>query len=214
MTKMSLYVDMFEQAQKLRLETMNRMRCWLRDTIPPEEWPDKDFSDKEILKEDYLPNDLRGLNDLIMQLEKDSIKFLKKEIVNHELWPYLNDIKGIDVKIAGRLLHHLGDLERFPSPAHLWSYCGLDGPGWRKRPHNWTLTSICFNIAESFVKQRTPKYREIYDIRKEYEATKPPCEKCKEKGFEETCRPAHLNNKARRYAVKEFLKDLWIYART
>ena len=26
----------------------------------------------------------------------------------------------------------------------------------------------------------------------------------------ETCRPAHINNKARRYAVKMFLKDLWI----
>jgi len=212
---LNIYVQTFEQAQKLRLETMNRMRCWLRDTLPKEEWSDKKFNDKVIAEAEELPNDLRHFIASIEQMEKDAKKMMRREMKKHELWAYLQEIRGIDTTLAARLIHRLGDLNSFPSPAHLWSYAGLDGPGWRQRPHNWGLTSICYNIAESFQKQPALSggYRDIYDNRKEYEATKPPCEKCIEQGFEEKCRPGHINNKARRYAVKEFLKDLWVYAK-
>lgn len=220
---LNIYVQTYEQAQKLRLETMNRMRCWLRDTIPKEEWSDKNFNDKNIMESEILPNDLRDFVKHIEQLEKDAAKYLRREMKNNELWPWLSSIRGIGEILAGRLLHRLGDLKRFPSPAHLWSYCGLDGTGWRNRPHNWALTSICYNIAESFQKQPmlSGGYRDIYDNRKEYEQTKGWCGNCLtkaekaqekktgEKVIREICIPAHINNKARRYAVKEFLKDLW-----
>jgi hypothetical protein len=215
---LNIYVQTYEQAQKLRLETMNRIRCWLRDSIPKEQWPcndpDKSFKDDYImtLPIGVIPNDLRLSMIQIVALEKDASKWVKREVEKHPFWPWLSTVRGMGPILAGKLLHRLGDLKRFPSPAHLWSYCGLDGPGWRQRPHNWALTSICFNIAESFQKQPilSGGYRDIYDKRKEYEATKPSCEKCREQGFEERCRPAHINNKARRYAVKIFLKDLWV----
>ena len=215
---LNIYVQTYEQAQKMRMETMNRIRCWLRDTKPKEEWPcqdaEKSFNDAYILSLPVgdIPNDLRLMMAQIETLEKESAKWIKRELKNHELWPWLSSIKGMGPVLAGRLLHRIGDIKRFPNVAKLWSYCGLDGPGWRQRPHSWALTSICFNIAESFQKQKTFSggYRDIYDDRKEYEITKPACEKCKEAGFEEVCRPAHINNKARRYTVKEFLKDLWV----
>ena len=213
---LNIYVQTYEQAQKLRLETMNRMRCWLRDTVPKEEWPcknpDRSFNDKMVRETDLLPNDLREFLKYIEQLEKDAKKYMRREMKKHPLWPWLEGVRGIDTTLAARLLHRVGDLRRFPNVAKLWSYAGLDGPGWRGRPHNWGLTSVCYNIAESFQKQPrlSGVYRDIYDARKEFENTKPPCEKCIEQGFEENCRPAHINNRARRYAVKEFLKDLWV----
>ena len=190
---------------------MNQLRCWLRDTVDPEKWGDENYSDKVILQEERLPNDMRELYGIIASFEKASAKQMKKAVQDDELWGFLKDIKGIDAKIAGKLIYYLGDLRNYPTVSHLWSYSGLDGPGWRKRPHNWDVTSLCYVIADSFIKQRTPHYRDIYDKRKEYEATKPPCEKCLEQGFEEHCRPGHLNNKARRYMVKQFLKDAWVY---
>lgn len=215
---LNIYVQQYEQAQKMRMETMNRIRCWLRDTVPKEEWPcndaEKSFNDAYILSLPLgvIPNDLRCSVNIIDSLEKESAKFIKRELKNHFLWPWLEGIRGMGPVLAGRLLHRVGDINRFDNVAKLWSYCGLDGPGWRQRPHSWALTSICFNIAESFQKQKmfSGGYRDVYDKRKEYESTRPACEKCKEAGFEENCRPAHINNKARRYTVKEFLKDLWI----
>ncbi len=212
---LNIYVQTFEQAQHLRLETMNRMRCWARDSIPKDQWPnenpEKSFNDIAILNSTILPLDLRDFVQHIVGLEKDAAKMMKREMKQHPLWPFLESIRGMGPVLAARLLHRI-DGKEFKQVSNLWSYCGLDGPGWRKNPHNWDLTSICFNIAESFQKQSKGSggYRDIYDARKEYEDTKPPCEKCKEQGFEEKCRPAHINNKARRYAVKMFLKDLWV----
>jgi len=208
---LNIYVNTYEQAQKLRMETMNRMRCWLRDTVPKEEWSERKFSDDVLLTTTVLPNDLRDFACHLMQLESDAGKYVRREIAKHPLWPWLSSIRGIGPILSARLLHRI-DGKTFPSPAHLWSYCGLDGPDWRQKPHNWDLTAICYNIAESF--QRQPAlsggYRDIYDARKQYEATKPPCDKCREQGFEDSCRPGHINNKARRYTVKCFLKDLWV----
>jgi hypothetical protein len=188
----------------------------LRDSTPKEKWPckdaDKSFNDAVVLASKDLPIDFHDhLYNHVIPLEKSAKKMMEREVKKHPLWPHLESIRGMGPTLAARLLHRIGS-RHFESPAHLWSYAGLDGPGWRKNSHNWALTSICYNIAECF--QRQPQlsggYRDIYDARKEYELTKPPCEKCKEQGFEESCRPAHINNKARRYAVKEFLKDLWV----
>jgi hypothetical protein len=213
---LNLYVTLFEDAQQERLVILNQMRCYLRDSIPKEEWPckdaDKSFNDAVVMESELLPVDLRNLlHEIVIPKEKSTKKMMEREVKKHPLWPYLESIRGMGPTLAARLLHRIGN-RHFPSPAHLWSYAGLDGPGWRKNSHNWALTAICFNIADCF--QRQPLlsggYRDIYDARKEYETTKPPCEKCKEQGFEDKCRPAHVNNKSRRYAVKMFLKDLWV----
>uniref|UniRef100_A0A6M3LC29 Putative transposase n=1 Tax=viral metagenome TaxID=1070528 RepID=A0A6M3LC29_9ZZZZ len=211
---LNIYVSTYEAAQDVRLETMNRIRCWLRDTHPAEEWDELDFSDKTVNDADFLPNDMRDMVAHVSELEKAASRALRREVRKHPLWPWLAPIRGMGEVLAGRLLHRLGDIYRFPSPAHLWSYCGLDGPGWKQRPHSWKLTSVCYLIAESFQKQplMSGGYRDIYDARKAYEVTRPWCGTCHPKGNtdpREVCTPGHINNKARRYTVKAFLKDLW-----
>ncbi len=212
---LNIYVQAREPIQELRKATMNMARCWIRDSIPKEEWPcnniEKSFNDIAVLNSELIPGSLKGIIEQLQSLEKYCDLVLKREIKDHPLWPFLESIRGMGPVLAARLLHRI-DSKEFKQVSNLWSYCGLDGPGWRKNPHNWDLTSICYNIADSFQKQPAGSggYRDIYDQRKEFEATKPPCEKCKEQGFEDSCRPGHINNKARRYAVKMFLKDLWV----
>jgi hypothetical protein len=228
MSLLNLYVMTYEQAQQLRLETMNRMRCWLRDTIPKEDWSGKNFSDKQVMENEELPLDIRQIvTDNLGQMEKDTKKMMKRALKNHPLWPWLKDTKGISIILAARLLHRI-DGKEFPQVSNLWSYAGLDGSRWKGKPHNWELTSVCYLIGKSFVLVgKGGKYRKIYEERKEYEKTKPACDKCKEtraklegsntekdrerleKWIKGQCSPGHIDNKARRYAVKEFLKDLW-----
>ena len=211
------YADTYESAVKLRTETNNRMRCWLRDTMPQEEWGTTDFTDDSLNDKTVyasLPNDLRSFVDMITEFEKASQKYLHKEVKKHYMWEWLNGIRGIGPNLAAKLLAKIGDLDKFPTVSHLWSYCGFDGADWRKNKHNWVLTSIGWLIAGQFVKQGDV-YRKIYDQRKVYEKTKPWCGKCRSKNEDtalprEYCTDGHIDNKARRYTVKQFLKDMWV----
>jgi hypothetical protein len=192
------------------------MLNWLRDSLSPEErekmnFDKKKLKDKEIIK--LLPNNMIEFLNLIEGFEESVQKdYMHKEIKNHYLWPFFEATKGVAANLASKLIFQLKDLDRYPTVSHLWSYCGLDGPDWRSRSHNHKVTPICYLIAAQFVKQGD-KYREIYERRKELEAAKPPCSKCLELGLTESCTPKHIDLRARRYTVKQFLKDLWVYNR-
>ncbi len=214
---LNIYVQTYESAQRLRIDTMNRMRCWLRDSLPEEEREGAEFSDKQVLTAEKLPNDLRELAKEQRKFEDRVGRMLSRPLSEHPLWPWLASIRGIGPVLAGRLLHRVWGRE-FPSPAHLWSYAGLDGPGWKPRSRNHELTKVCWAIAESIQHQPSHSsiYRDIYEQRKVYEATRPWCGEChpaNSKAPREFCTPGHINSKARRYAVKCFLKDLWVEMR-
>lgn len=222
-TLLNVYASAYESAQKLRMAQMNRIRCWLRDTLPRDQWGDIDFGDEALNDRTLyavLPNDQREFVDGLTAFEKAAGRFLGREIRKHALWPWFLEQRGIGEVLAGRMMHHLGDLGRFPSPAHLWSYCGLDGPSWKRRTeegkktYSPKLNVLAYQIGDSF--QHQPEgsggYRDIYDRRKAYEATKPWCGVCHPKGNtnpREICTPGHINSKAKRYAAKRFLADLW-----
>lgn len=222
-TLLNVYASAYESSQKLRMAQMNRIRCWLRDTLPREQWGDIDFTDEALNDRTLyavLPNDQREFVDGLTAFEKAAGRFLGREIRKHPLWPWFAEQRGIGEVLAGRMMHHLGDVARFPSPAHLWSYCGLDGPDWKRRTeegkktYSPKLNVLAYQIGDSF--QHQPEgsggYRDIYDRRKAYEATKPWCGACHPKGNtapRDVCTPGHINSKAKRYAAKRFLADLW-----
>ncbi len=224
-TLLNVYASTYESVQALRMAQMNRMRCSLRDSIPREQWGDIDFSDEKLNDRKLyaaLPNDQREFVDQIVAMEDSAERYLGREISKHPLWPWFAATRGIGEVLAGRLIHHLGDLQRFPSPAHLWSYCGLDGPDWRRKTpegrktYSPKLNRLAWQCAESFQMQRVGAsgYREVYDRRKAYEASRPWCGGCWPKGADKTsnreaCTPGHINNKARRFTAKRFLADLW-----
>ena len=237
--RLGVVVDNYESVMDARMAAMNRLRNWLRDQTPMELWPKnasggqkQSFGDKDVMDSPILPNDWREWVVQLTEIEKDIKKQLEIEIQEHHLWPWLKSIKGVDVVTAARLIHHShsGDMTMFPWWSNYWSYAGMDGPGWRQRPHNWTLTSVCFIVGEQFVKMQGGKKREkgtegiygiLYRERKEYEQDKDWCGKCMttiekkrasngEDIVREKCIPGHIHNKAKRYAVKAFLKDLWL----
>ena len=213
MQLLNVAVMSYESIQDERKAVMNRMRCFYRDKFSEEEWESMNFSDKDLVELDFgdLPIDFGQVIDYLNQLEELYANTIKKEYKKHPMYDFFDNTKGLGPKLSCKLLHRTWHKD-FPQVSNLWSYAGLDGPGWRNRPHNWDLTSICYLIADQFVRlgEGNGKYRIIYDERKEYERTKPPCSKCREHEQEERCTDGHINNKARRYAVKEFLKDYWV----
>lgn len=217
-TLLTVYADTYESVQKLRMAQMNRLRCWLRDTLPREQWGSVDFSDEKLNDRtlyEALPNDQRDFVDRLRQFEKDAGRYLTREIARHPLWPWLKSVRGMGPVLGGRLLARV-DLDRFPAPENLWSYCGLDGPNWRRKTeegkltYSWKLHTLSMQIAMSFEKQSRGSggYRDIYDWRKSYEQTKPSCGRgaCADR---DVCTPKHIQYRAQRYTVKRFLADLW-----
>jgi len=75
-------------------------------------------------------------------------------------------------------------------------------------PYNTDLQPILWLLTESFVKAQTPGYADIYYLEKERLRNKHP-EKIKENGhFNFT--DGHINNMAKRYMRKAFLKNMWL----
>lgn len=119
---------------------------------------------------------------------------------DYPVWNWLKEVKGISYKLAGKLLAYI-DIFETPKPSNLWQFCGFGDPNDKKRKgykirHNPDLKSFCWQIGDSFVKQRTLKYREVYD-------------KTKEKELKRVKR-GHADNRARRMAIKAFLLDLYL----
>tara|TARA_Y100000310_G_scaffold320997_2_gene378036 strand:- start:1084 stop:1830 length:747 start_codon:yes stop_codon:yes gene_type:complete len=227
MENLQAYVNTFLSAQDMRKAQMNRMRGWLRDTLPKEEWKGKNrLKDREILKHPKLPNDQREFIGIIRGMEESAEQYMREEMELHPMWPWLSDIRGMGATLAALLFSAIGrPLDNFPSVLHIWSFCGLDGPHWRERGYNRDALRSVWLISDAFVRQPAEEsvYRRIYVARKEYEVARPKCAKCTpprrnrttrkmEDNTTDFCWPGHSDAKARRYTGKMFVKDLWLEA--
>jgi hypothetical protein len=80
-------------------------------------------------------------------------------------------IRGIGPVLAAGLLAHI-DIARCSHVAPIWRFAGLDPSlKWekgQKRPYNARLKTLCWKVADSFIKCGGP-YREVYDHRKAFE---------------------------------------------
>lgn len=143
-------------------------------------------------------------------------------------------ITPVETDESGRVL------AGFPNVAKLWAYCGYavdtDGHAPRRRRgkrlgFNPMARVLCYRIGDAIVKTsntrilkdgtelQAGKYRAIYDTKKaEYQAREPRGEsQCRfgqwhknDSGKTIACGAAHVDNAARRYAIKAFLRDLWV----
>lgn len=190
----------------------------------------------------------RGKSNLDAQFEQDMLeavqidtllKQVKKTMVNYgesvgPVWNWLIAIKGLgEGGLAAQLLAQIDDIDNSPTVASLWRFAGfavIDGKAEKnskgeKSKFNRRLKGVCFNIAESFIKQQTPGYIEIYYAEKERLRALFPdvcCRECSngalakwddctaKKSHHKLYNDAHVHNRAWRKMIKEFLKDLWI----
>jgi hypothetical protein len=186
----------------------------------------------------------RGKSNLDSGFEKDMmsriigidnlVKFTKTIMVDKgkevPVWDWVTSIKGLgEGGLAAQLLSQIDDIQKCPTVASLWRYAGyavIKGKAEKnqkgeKSKFNRKLKGICFNIADSFIKQQTPVYVDIYYSEKKRQRELNPDILCKQCGCKwEDCQSkkshikiftdAHIHNRAWRKMVKTFLRDLWI----
>lgn len=146
---------------------------------------------------------------------------------------WCKSIVGIGPVIAAGLLAHI-DIEKAPTAGHIWSFAGLDPQAkWekgQKRPWNAKLKVLCWKIGQSFVKVSNNEndiYGKIYKERKAYEQEKNDAGDYADQAeyklqhtkigksteaykwySQGKLPPAHIQQRAERYAVKIFLSHL------
>jgi hypothetical protein len=166
------------------------------------------------------------------KLEDEIAKRLEEYTKGHPMGAYLRSVHGIGPIIAAGLLAHI-DIEKCPTVGHIYQFAGIAGDGqkpWEKgelRPHNAKLRTLCWKIGQSFMKAGG-YYGDIYRARKEYEVANNErgdlagraAEALEKKKYGKDTDayknysvgrlpPAHLDARARRYAVKLFLAHFW-----
>lgn len=171
-------------------------------------------------------NPLTNYFEQLHNIEKDMIKFLKGSVDKEPIWTdFLLKVRGIG-PILGSGLINLIDIEKARHVSSLWAFAGLDVVNGKGRSrikehlverkikgrdgkmkkvnslsYNPLMKILCWKIGKAFLMSKSP-YRKIYDDRKEYEVKKYP-----------ELRKFHIDRRAKRYMVKMFLKDLWLFWR-
>lgn len=206
-------VDTYYQVQEFRKATSNQIRSMQESEEPTEV--------------------INWLLDNLESLENQIKRALDTYTKSHPVGEWLQSITGIGPVIAAGLLAHI-DIKKAPTAGHIWSFAGLNpNAKWEKgqlRPWNARLKTLCWKIGQSFVKvSNNPNdvYGKIYKERKEYEVMKNEAGDYKEqaesilksKNIGKTTDaykaysqgklpPAHIQQRAERYAVKIFLSHL------
>lgn len=133
--------------------------------------------------------------------------------------------------------HEYQPIRSCPTVGHIWQFAGIAGDGQKKwepntrRPFNQTFKTLCWKIGDCFVKFSNAEecvYGHMYRTRKEYELARNErggnrqhaldrLERDRKRGKpskeaqfhrDGILSPGHLDLRARRAAVKQFLADL------
>ena len=163
-------------------------------------------------------------------LEKSIKSVLNVYAKNQDLGRWCLSIIGIGPVITAGLMAHI-DIGKAPTVGHIWSYAGLvPGQKWekgQKRPWNARLKTLCWHIGQSFWRvNNNPKdvFGKVYKARKKLEEQRNEAGEYAEqaamilssKNFRKETEaykhysegrlpPAHIKQRAERYATKLFL---------
>lgn len=195
------------------------------------------FRDRALIIRNALDNQIRGfsrieyaipktwiderkrLNALIKDYEKQMKKLL--DTGTYVAWQaFLKNVKGISYITAAKLIAYI-DIKNSPSISALWRYCGLDASHVKRTAKISKQEALKFGnpylkkellgvLADSFIKQRTPIYRQRYDEEKARQLERHKngeCERCTKLKLNN--KPGHAHAMAKRKAVKLFVSHLW-----
>ena len=144
-----------------------------------------------------------------LAVEKHVVKLGKET----PLAAFVQATHGVGMLSLAGVIGEAGSLSNYAGPAKLWKRMGLavmpDGQRQRKvsgveaLDHGYSpqRRSLVWTIGDCFVKAGGP-YREVYDARKVYETAR-----LDEDG--KPFRPIICHRRAKRYAEKRLLQDLW-----
>ncbi|HEX2188754.1 MAG TPA: transposase [Longimicrobiaceae bacterium] len=130
-TELRLLVDAFEQWQRMRVQTGERIRAVLqgRDgTADPAQEAEEDV-DQVLVRirrgEDDGPQPMLAAMYRTCYREEESFTAaLLAGLEEHPAWPWLSQVKGVGPLLGAKLLSRL-DARRAPTPSSFWAYCGL-----------------------------------------------------------------------------------------
>jgi hypothetical protein len=228
------FVDLYYQMQEFRKAIDNQIRSIEHPTFYDEEGKKKEVTEEELAA--YIPEphaNMIVMADIITTLETRIKVMLDVYSNNHPVGVWCKGVTGIGPVIAAGLLAHI-DITKCPTAGHMWSYAGLNPEAkWdkgQKRPWNAKLKVLCWKIGQSFVKvSNNPNdvYGKIYQQRKAYEQQKNERKEYSDqaarilesKKISKTTEaykwysqgmlpPAHIQQRAERYATKIFLSHL------
>ena len=121
--------DAYEQAQRVRLETGERLRAILQGRDHREGAPAT--ADAAATLDAIRTGDTDGPVPILgrtyrrhAEAERDLRRAMLTALADHPAWPWMSRVKGIGPTLAARLLARL-DVAKAPSPSSFWSYCGL-----------------------------------------------------------------------------------------
>ncbi len=195
------------------------------------------FRDRAIRIRNTMDNQIRGFGRIEYVVPKEWTKqrkeldlFIKdyekqlKEMMKsgeYKAWDcFLKDVKGISFITAAKLIAYI-DIHNSPSISALWRYCGLDATHIKRTSkisqdeakkfgNPYLKKELLGVLADSFVKQRTPIYRERYDTEKARQIARHlsgECERCTKLKLNK--KPGHSHAMANRKAVKLFVSHFW-----
>ena len=146
-----------------------------------------------------------------------------------EVGRWSQSIFGVGPIISAGLLAHI-DITKAPTVGHIWSFAGLNPDMvWekgQKRPYNAKLKTLCWKMADVFMKNRNKPgdmYGHFYDSRKAYETAKNEAGEYAERAARELEKknikdkelkallesgkisPGQIHNSSLRYVAKLFL---------
>jgi len=184
--------------------------------------------------------EVKGVHpEALKSLEKEIKNYITEEIKDVPVCAqFLQPIKGIGPILAGGLLAWL-DPYKADHISSFWKYCGLhvaEGTAIKREKGKklgfpLKLRTLCWKIGKSFVRAKTPFYRDIYDKAKVSENRKlgnpienpqncPMYKKCLirlgQKAKRLSVKPKnppckqHIDYRAMRKMVKRFLADFWL----
>ena len=246
-SEIRMLVTEFSRVQKTRIIYDNSMRGfkYIEMKIPEFfQQQSKNLNDYEKLLSKKIKKFLEGETTLTMKPTNGLSHDREDHRINEThcdfvfpIYSWLKSIKGISHLLSAQIISYI-DIKKFKQVSSLWHYCGMHvnngiAPKRMKGSKiDWNpqMRMICYKISDSFIKQRTPKYRDIYDKEKKKQLMlletkdnlKPTNIKSKKKREETTelVKPInhlsppksklHVENRARRKAVKEFLKDFYL----
>lgn len=187
------------------------------------------------LKESGEPNAVLGwFATQAETIEAQILVALIKYTAEHPIGSWLCEIHGVGAVLASGLVAHI-DIKKVKTVGAIWRFAGLDPTSkWlkgQKRPWNASLKVLCWKIGHSFaLMHKNPKcvYGHVYKERKEFEIARNERGDNKELalslapkfGKDTECYghlmagklpPAQLDARARRYAVKLMLSDLFAF---
>jgi hypothetical protein len=158
----------------------------------------------------------------------------------HPVYEWIDQITGLSGKQFAELLLLIGPLWKYPNPQKVYKRLGMhtvDGMALRKKKgkflgYNTRCKGWAYNVSAQIVKSSgnsgPSPYRRHYDKKKaEYLAREPAgpsnCRfgqhhkdrdgktvQCKSSNGDPNAAPAHVENAARRYAIKKLVRDLWL----